>query len=206
MLLMQHDMRNVYRGGANVFELLLQLEEAILDLFLDVLWQGLLSAYQLGVTWVSLVLHESATCRAHRCVELLLIDTSVRHWLWVELVDLGLLLKIDAVDCGASGVHLLLHALGSAPECIGGLWEAVHVRLGLELVLVDVLLLKADFLVEVLLIVMAKFAHGGLHESLILRHFHGIVQIWCRSERVVHTSHISWNLRPGANCRISQRL
>ena len=96
MLLMEDDMRDVYRGRANVLEFLFQLEEAVLDLFFDVLRQGLFGADQLRVTRVGLVFHDPAACGAHRSLKL--VNTSVSHGLIFILVDMGLLLWINAVD------------------------------------------------------------------------------------------------------------
>lgn len=170
MLLMQDDMRDVYRGGANVLEFLFQLEEAVLYLFFDVVRQGLLGADQLWVSWVGLVFHDPATCGAHRGLKL--VDASVGHGLIFVLVDMGLLLWIDTVDSGARGVHLLLHALCPAPERVVRVLEAVHVRVAPLLVVVDVLVLEADFFVERLVCFMAKLAHLAVHEGLMLRQLH----------------------------------
>ena len=77
VLLVEGHVRDIDRGRAHIFKLLLQLEEAILYLFFDVLGEGLLGADELGVLGVARLLHHAAPAALERLLEL--VDAAVRH-------------------------------------------------------------------------------------------------------------------------------
>jgi hypothetical protein len=103
---MQNHVRNVDRRWSNVFKLLLQLKEAVLDFLFNVLIEYLLSANELWILGVRCLLHNSALRTSHCLVEL--VDAFVGKWHAFVLLDLYLGLRVDTVDRGSRRVHCML--------------------------------------------------------------------------------------------------
>ena len=86
--------------GPNIFEFLLQLEEAVLDFLFDVFRQLLLGANQLRVLRVTALLHDPTAGRVERLLEL--VDTAIRHRQLFILLDLAGCLRCYTKYCGSS--------------------------------------------------------------------------------------------------------
>ena len=136
MFLMKCHMRDVNRWRADIFEFLLKLEEAVLDLFLDIVWQLLLCADQFWILGVPTLLHDSTVGALERFVKL--VDTAIGHWYVLVLLDLFGSLWCDTVHRWPGGVHLRSHGRRSL---ISRLRIVLSVPLSILLILVDRVLL-----------------------------------------------------------------
>ena len=97
---MERHVRDINRGRADVLELLLKLEEAVFDLFLNILRQLFFRAYEFWVLRMAAFLHDLRAVALESLLEL--VDTLVGHRYLLVLIDLLGGLGRDAVDRGAS--------------------------------------------------------------------------------------------------------
>ena len=84
--------------GADVFELLLQFEETVLDLLFDVVGKLLLRADELRILGVARLLHDSTATALESLFEL--VYATIRHRQLLVLADLLGSFGSDAVDSG----------------------------------------------------------------------------------------------------------
>ena len=107
VLLMECHVTDVDGGRADLFKLLLQLEETILDLLFNIVRQLLLSADKFRILRVTSLLHDPRISALKRLLEL--INAAIGHGQLLVLLDLLCGLGCDTVNGRACTIHLGLH-------------------------------------------------------------------------------------------------